>query len=59
VWLNREHGPALTSLPFDLFWATTWEEEANTSLALLLGLTELPYISPQISHPTPDTEGPF
>jgi hypothetical protein len=26
VWLNPDHGPALDALPFDLVWATTWEE---------------------------------
>ncbi|MGW1607164.1 hypothetical protein ACWCQV_40760, partial [Streptomyces eurythermus] len=29
VWLNPDHGPALDALPFDLVWATTWEEEAT------------------------------
>lgn len=29
VWLSPDHGPALEALPFDLVWATTWEEEAN------------------------------
>ncbi|MFI6107004.1 hypothetical protein [Streptomyces sp. NPDC051310] len=44
VWLNPDHGPALTALPFDLVWATTWEEEANAFVAPLLGLPELPFI---------------
>ncbi|MHC5261455.1 hypothetical protein ACYSUO_26520 [Streptomyces sp. UC4497] len=35
VWLNPNHGrPALDVLPFDLVWATTWEEEANAFAAL-------------------------
>lgn len=25
VWLNPDHGPELTALPFDLVWATTWK----------------------------------
>lgn len=29
VWLNPEHGPALTALPFELAWCTTWQAEAN------------------------------
>ncbi|WP_313884422.1 hypothetical protein [Streptomyces tropicalis] len=45
VRLNPDHGPALTALPFDLVWATTWEEEANDYLAPLLGLPVLPYIA--------------
>ncbi len=45
VWLNPAHGPALTALPFDLVWATTWEDEANAFLSPLLGLPPLPYIA--------------
>ncbi|WP_084728725.1 hypothetical protein [Streptacidiphilus neutrinimicus] len=45
VWLNPGHGPALAALPFDLVWATTWEEEANAFLAPLLGLPTLPFLS--------------
>ena len=44
VWLNPSHGPALASLPFDLVWATTWEEEANAFVAPALGLPKLPFI---------------
>jgi hypothetical protein len=44
VWLNPHHGPALARLPFDLVWATTWEEEANAFVALVLGLPEFPCI---------------
>jgi hypothetical protein len=44
VWLNPGHGPALSALPYDLVWATTWEEEANDFLAPLLGLPELPVL---------------
>ncbi|ARF78095.1 hypothetical protein ACIG0C_36685 [Kitasatospora aureofaciens] len=52
VWLNPAHGPALAVLPYDLVWATTWEEEANTFLSPLLGLPELPFIA----WPNPRTE---
>jgi hypothetical protein len=45
VWLNPSHGPALTALPFELVWATTWEDEANLVLAPLLGLPDLPFIA--------------
>ncbi|MGC9500260.1 hypothetical protein [Streptomyces sp. WG7] len=44
VWLNPGHGPALDALPFGLVRATTWEEEANTFIAPVLGLPELPFI---------------
>ena len=30
---------------YDLVWATGWEDRANDSLAPLLGLPELPYLS--------------
>ncbi|MFE0513841.1 hypothetical protein [Streptomyces sp. NPDC058964] len=53
VWLNPDHGPALTALPFDLVWATTWEEEANEFLAPLLGLPALPFIAWSESRPRP------
>ncbi|MGI5359530.1 HAD domain-containing protein [Streptomyces sp. CA-252508] len=45
VWLDPAHGPALAALPFDLVWATTWEEEANTFIAPVLGLPRLPFIA--------------
>ncbi|MFJ8045428.1 hypothetical protein ACIRBX_33470 [Kitasatospora sp. NPDC096147] len=55
VWLNETHGPALTALPFDPVWATTWEEEANSHLAPLLGLPRLPVIT--WSRPRPEPGG--
>ncbi|MGW5121274.1 hypothetical protein ACWEQ8_38440 [Streptomyces noursei] len=55
VWLNPEHGPALRSLPFDLVWATTWEDEANAYVAPVLGLPELPFIA--WPSPRPEPEG--
>nr|BFD89093.1 hypothetical protein KitaXyl93_04530 [Kitasatospora sp. Xyl93] len=54
VWLNPAHGPALAALPFDLVWATTWEEEANTFIAPLLGLPALPYLAWPEPRPEPD-----
>ncbi|GGR59911.1 hypothetical protein GCM10010236_10830 [Streptomyces eurythermus] len=53
VWLNPDHGPALDALPFDLVWATTWEEEANTFVAPVLGLPELPFIAWPSPRPEP------
>jgi hypothetical protein len=47
VLLNRAHGDALLALTdtFDLVWATTWRDEANTHISPLLGLpTDLPVI---------------
>ncbi|MEU9076154.1 hypothetical protein [Kitasatospora sp. NPDC048538] len=44
VWLNPAHGPELLALPYELVWATTWMDEANTYIAPLIGLPELPYI---------------
>ncbi|BDM71287.1 hypothetical protein HEK616_47740 [Streptomyces nigrescens] len=53
VWLNPNHGPALDALPFDLVWATTWEEEANAFVAPVLGLPELPFIPWPSPRPEP------
>ncbi|MFC4373306.1 HAD domain-containing protein [Nocardia halotolerans] len=46
VWLNPEHGPKLLALGevFDLWWATTWEHDANTQIGPLIGLPELPVV---------------
>jgi hypothetical protein len=53
VWLNPDHGPALAALPFDLVWATTWEEEANDYVAPVLGLPALPFIPWRTPRPQP------
>ncbi|MET8225674.1 hypothetical protein [Streptomyces sp. NPDC005301] len=53
VWLDPRHGPALTALPFDLVWATTWEDEANDFIAPVLGLPRLPFISWPAQRPEP------
>lgn len=45
VRLNPKHGEALLALPYDLVWATTWEEDANTMIGPLLGLPELPVVA--------------
>mgnify|MGYP001056017370 CR=1 FL=1 len=46
--LNAQHGPKLLQLAEDtgaeLVWATTWQEEANTQIAPLVGLPTLPAI---------------
>jgi len=46
VWLNPAHGQALLRLTdrYDLVWATTWREEANTFIAPVLGLPPLPVV---------------
>lgn len=37
-------GAGLAALPCDLVWATAWEDDANTEVAPLLGLPELPVV---------------
>ncbi|MFB7473778.1 hypothetical protein [Kitasatospora sp. NPDC056184] len=55
LWLNPDHGPELLSLPFELVWATTWQEDANTWIAPLLGLPGLPYVRwPRMHQDEPD-----
>lgn len=44
VWLNPGHGPALTRLPVQLVWATTWEHEANRLIGPQIGLPTLPVV---------------
>ncbi len=44
VDLNPAHGPALTALPFELVWATSWMDEANAMIGPVVGLPRLPYI---------------
>ncbi|SOD76708.1 hypothetical protein SAMN06272781_4558 [Streptomyces sp. 1222.2] len=46
VWLNPDHGRQLRELNalFDVTWATTWVDEANTFIAPVLGLPELPVV---------------
>lgn len=53
VWLNAEHGTALAALPFELVWATTWEQEANDYVAPVLGLPSLPFIAWPDPRPEP------
>ncbi|WP_437113530.1 hypothetical protein [Streptomyces roseoverticillatus] len=53
VWLNPAHGPALTALPYDLVWATTWEEEANAFVAPVLGLPAVPFVPWPSPRPEP------
>ncbi|MEV0372681.1 hypothetical protein AB0I10_23095 [Streptomyces sp. NPDC050636] len=55
VCLNPDHGPQLLGLGFRLVWATTWKAEANTWIAPVLGLPELPAVDwPQMHRPDPD-----
>ncbi|HEX2393599.1 MAG TPA: hypothetical protein VHI77_11875 [Solirubrobacterales bacterium] len=45
--INLAAGPRLRRLaePFDLVWASGWEEKANYYLPSILGLPDLPYLS--------------
>ncbi|MEU9172187.1 hypothetical protein AB0D34_31100 [Streptomyces sp. NPDC048420] len=60
VWLNPSHGRALLNLAghYDLVWATTWAEEANTFIAPVLGLPPLPVV-PWPTKPAPLPDGTF
>ncbi len=46
VLLSARHGSWLRELSgvYDLVWATTWEEHANTHIAPAIGLPELPFV---------------
>lgn len=54
VWLNPDHGPALLALPYRLVWCTTWQGQANTFIAPVLGLPELEYLPFPDSPSRPD-----
>ncbi|MEU9119052.1 HAD domain-containing protein [Streptomyces sp. NPDC048506] len=55
VRLNPDHGPLLLGLGYRLIWATTWKAEANTWIAPVLGLPELPALDwPRMHHHDPD-----
>lgn len=41
VWLHPDHGEELLDLPYELVWATAWEQEANTYVGPRIGLPEL------------------
>ncbi|MDX6744758.1 HAD domain-containing protein [Actinocorallia sp. A-T 12471] len=40
--IDPAHGPRLRALPCELVWATTWGQDANTTVAPRLGLPPLP-----------------
>ncbi|GAA3854395.1 hypothetical protein GCM10022243_19900 [Saccharothrix violaceirubra] len=48
VWLNPDHGALLRALAeradLEPVWATTWAHQANTRIAPVIGLPELPVI---------------
>jgi hypothetical protein len=56
VRLNPAHGPMLVALAgaglVELAWATTWNQDANSMIAPLIGLPELPVVP--IPHPAMD-----
>ncbi|MFJ9952438.1 hypothetical protein [Kitasatospora sp. NPDC091207] len=55
IWINPAHGPELLALRYELVWATTWMDEANTFIGPLLGLPRLPYIRwPELHREDPD-----
>ncbi|WP_329490069.1 hypothetical protein OG618_26670 [Kitasatospora sp. NBC_01246] len=55
IWINPDHGPELLALRYELVWATTWMDEANTFIGPLLGLPVLPYIHwPELHQQDPD-----
>jgi hypothetical protein len=43
--LSPAHGPRLLALPYELVWATAWEDEANELVAPRLGLPQLPVVT--------------
>ncbi|MFD3531842.1 hypothetical protein [Streptomyces sp. NPDC058664] len=42
--LDPAQGPRLAALPYELVWATTWEDDANAWIAPRLGLPPLPLV---------------
>lgn len=60
VWLNAGHGHRLLDLgdQYDLVWATTWGTDANSFIAPVLGLPELPVVDWPTMHDT-GPEGTF
>ncbi|WP_328943445.1 hypothetical protein OG259_19545 [Streptomyces sp. NBC_00250] len=42
--LDPAQGPRLAALPYELVWATTWEDDANAWVAPRLGLPALPLV---------------
>ncbi|MFI6420369.1 hypothetical protein ACIBG6_23590 [Streptomyces sp. NPDC050842] len=44
VRLDPAQGARLAALPYELVWATTWEEDANAWVAPRLGLPALPLV---------------
>lgn len=50
VWLRPDHGEELLDLPYELVWATTWEDEANMYVSPRIGLPRLPVVTWSIRH---------
>ncbi|MFB6885811.1 hypothetical protein ACFCY8_33825 [Streptomyces noursei] len=53
VWLHPDHGEELLDLPYDLVWATTWENDANHFIGPAIGLPSLPVITWTAPHAYP------
>ncbi|MFC5954747.1 HAD domain-containing protein [Streptomyces pratens] len=52
--LDPTVGASLLALPCDLVWATTWQHEANDTIAPRLGLPRLPVMDwPEADPPAP------
>ena len=43
--IDRSVGLRLAALPCELVWATAWEDDANTEIAPLIGLPQLPVVN--------------
>lgn len=43
--VNPAHGPRLAGLACEVVWATTWMDDANTCIAPLIGLPQLPVVA--------------
>ncbi|MBD0712434.1 MULTISPECIES: hypothetical protein [unclassified Streptomyces] len=51
--LDPAQGPRLAALPYELVWATTWGDDANTWVAARLGLPPLPVVPWPDDAPAP------
>ncbi|MER5964795.1 hypothetical protein [Streptomyces sp. NPDC002057] len=55
--LDPAQGPRLAALPYELVWATTWEDDANAWIAPRLGLPPLPWVGWPDEEPGPEGAG--
>jgi hypothetical protein len=52
LWLNPRHGRQLLGLGFELWWATTWMDEANRLIGPVLGFHTLAAFARSLSAPS-------